>query len=273
MIKSALSCFEEIEQALTAGGTCTLFLDYDGTLTPIVSDPQEALLDDVTRGLLHALNRLPDMRIAVISGREIGDLQARVDLDLIYAGDHGLEIRGHGLRFAQPDAIALHPSLLDLVRALRNDLAGVPGVLVEQKGFSASVHYRNCLARDVPFIRRIVERNLSHYRDAFILREGKKVFEVRPNVNWNKGKCAAWILKQLGRPDSLCLCVGDDETDEDLFVELPHSLTIRVGAAPWTSARYSLAGTADVLPFLSRIHDIWSQKNFSSNGDPARKRR
>lgn len=266
MIKSALSCFGEIEQSLTSGETCTLFVDYDGTLCPIVSDPHETFLDEQTRGLLRALTRLPGMRIAVISGRELRDLQARVDLDLIYAGDHGLEIRGQGLHFAQPDAVAHQPALLALVRALRNDLAGIPGVLIELKAFSASVHYRNSLPRDVPFILRIVERNLSHYRDAFVLREGKKVFEVRPNVNWNKGKCAAWILNQLGRPDSLCLCVGDDETDEDLFSELPRSLTVRVGAAPWTAARFFLEATADVLPFLSRVHDAWSRKDLRANG-------
>ncbi len=272
MIKSALACFGEIEQRLASCETCTLFLDFDGTLAPIVSDPQEAFPDEETRGLLHALNGLRGMRMAIISGREVGDLQARVDLDLIYAGDHGLEIRGQGLHFAQPDAVVHQPALPTLVRTLRNDLAGIPGVLIERKGFSASVHHRNSLQRDMPFIRRIVERNLSHYRDAFVLREGKKVFEIRPNVNWNKGKCAAWILEQLGRPDSLCLCVGDDETDEDLFIELPHSLTVRVGAAPWTAARYFLEGTADVVPFLSRVHFIWSQKNFSANGDPDRKR-
>ena len=273
MVKSVLACSEEIEQRLASSETCALFLDFDGTLAPIVSDFREASLDEETRALLHALSRLPGMRIAIISGREVGDLQARVDLDLIYAGDHGLETRGQGLQFAQPDAVALQPSLLDLVGALRNDLAAVPGVLVERKGFSASVHYRNSLVRDVPFIRRVVERHLSQYGDAFILREGKKVFEVRPNVNWNKGKCARWILEQLGRPNSLSLCIGDDETDEDLFVELPHSLTVRVGAAPRTAARYFLEGTPDVLPFLLRVEDIWSRKNFSVNGDPDRKPR
>ncbi|MGA7413129.1 MAG: trehalose-phosphatase [Bryobacteraceae bacterium] len=272
MIESALACFEEIEQRLASSETCTLFLDFDGTLAPIVSDPRDAFLDEETRGLLHELNGLPGMRIAVISGREVGDLQTRVDLDLIYAGDHGLEIRGQGLRFAQPDAVAHQQSLVDLVGALRNDLAAVPGVLVERKGFSASVHYRNSLERDVPFIRRVVERHLWHYPDAFILGEGKKVFELRPNVNWNKGKCAAWILEQTGQPDSLCVCLGDDETDEDLFVELPQSLTVRVGAAPWTAARYILEETPDVLPFLSRIRDIWSRKRLSANGDRDRSR-
>jgi len=258
-MKSALACFGEIEQRLGAGEECTLFLDFDGTLAPIVSDPREAFLDEETRDLLGSLNRLPGMRIAVISGRAIADLEARVGLDLIYAGDHGLEIRGQGLQFTQPDAGAQQPALLDLVGALRNDLGGVPGVLVERKGFSASVHYRNSLVRDVPFIRRIVERHISRHRDAFILREGKKVFEIRPNVSWNKGKCACWILEQLDRPDSLSICIGDDETDEDLFIELPHSLTVRVGAAPWTAARYLLEGTPDVLPFLSRIQDVWSR--------------
>src|SRR5271165_2462138 len=134
MSKSALGCFKEIEQRLVSSESCVLFLDYDGTLSPIVCDPREAFLDEETRSVLQALHRLPGMRIAVVSGREVRDLEVRVDLDLIYAGDHGLEIRGQGLRFAQLEAAAHRPALLDLVRALRGDLAGVPGVLIEQKG-------------------------------------------------------------------------------------------------------------------------------------------
>ncbi len=271
MVKSALASFDEIEQQLSVEGNWTLFLDFDGTLTPIVSTPGEARLGDEMRGLLQELSLLPCVRIAVISGRALNDLAARVDLDLIYAGDHGFEIRGQGLRFTQSDASAHQLELRELVEGLRHDLAGIAGVLVELKHLSASVHYRNSLEREVPFIRRMVDRRLVRHNHGFILREGKMVFEIRPNVNWNKGLAAAWILERLGGREALSLCIGDDETDEDLFAGLPRSLTVRVGAVPWTSAKYFLGGSADVFAFLNRIHQTWSRTAAISSGSPDHK--
>jgi trehalose 6-phosphate phosphatase len=268
MAKSALASFNEIEQQLSVEGNWTLFLDFDGTLTPIVSTPGEARLGDAMRGLLHELSVLPGVRIAVISGRAVNDLAALVDLDLIYAGDHALEIDGPGLRFTQPDAAARQHELRDMVEALRSDLTGIAGVLVESKHLSASVHYRNSLEREVPFIRRLVERRLARHNRDFVLREGKMVFEIRPSVDWNKGLGAAWILEQLGGREALSICIGDDETDEDLFAGLPRSLTVRVGAVPWTSAKYFLAGSSDVFAFLTRIHQTWSRTAAISSGGP-----
>jgi trehalose-phosphatase len=89
-----------------------LGLDYDGTLTPIVEDPSRALLKAPTRHLLESMARRNDMDIAIISGRALGDLQKLVSVpNVIYAGNHGMEIRGPAFSFVEPAANAVTQAL------------------------------------------------------------------------------------------------------------------------------------------------------------------
>ena len=90
---------------LAGGGRLLLLSDYDGTLTPIVDQPDQAWLADATRDDLRALARSPNIHLAFVSGRDLADLRGRVGVaDAIYAGCHGLEIEGPGLRFRHPEA-------------------------------------------------------------------------------------------------------------------------------------------------------------------------
>lgn len=194
-----------------------LFLDYDGVLTPIVDDPAEATLDDAVRAAVReAAERLS---VAVISGRDLADVRAMVDLPgLAYAGSHGFDmLLPDGDRERQGDEYLAD---LDAVeQALRDELAGAEGVTVERKRYAIAVHTRR--ARDDAARRRaagVVDRLAA---DAHRLRVtgGRAIQEFRPDIDWDKGRALLRLTEVLGLDVArhAPVYVGDDLTDEDAF--------------------------------------------------------
>lgn len=266
MLPSALQHFPEIELQLLAHSRCALFLDFDGTLAPIVAHPADAQLVPEMRPLLRELNQLPGVCVAIVSGRALADLQARVGLNsLIYAGNHGLEIEGHGLQFVEPNAAALSGEVQELVTVLRKSLADIPGIVIEPKGLTVSIHYREVTNDAIPTIREALEQCISGVGRAFVIQRGKKVFELHPRQTWNKAHAAHWILNHDAQADALAVCVGDDTTDEDLFREFPSGITARVGATDETAARYSLNDCAEVQFLLRQILRVCASREMASS--------
>jgi trehalose-phosphatase len=226
-------------------------LDFDGTLTPYVEDPATASLSPHMQRVLRSLAAQPRISLALISGRSRADVQARVNLpDLIYAGNHGLEISGPGCLFVEPTAAACCEALQALAADLARQVQPIPGAWVEDKGLTLSVHYRRVTAADVPEVRRLVDATLASGNHPFHLTPGNLVYEIRPRVAWNKGTAVGWIKEQLGKPDALVIYLGDDRTDEDAFAVLGEDITVKVGDGSATAARYQLAGPAEVRRFL-----------------------
>lgn len=208
-----------------------VFLDYDGTLTPIVSDPAAAVLSPAMRATLEALSeRWP---VAILSGRDREDVEARVGVpDVFYAGAHGLDIAGRGLRRVPPEAEQAIPEVERAHEWLHELVGGIPGVLLERKRFSLAVHHRSVTDPDaVLAIERAVEA--VHARTRLRRRVGKRVLELVPDVEWDKGRALRWMLDVMGM-DLRCtfpIHVGDDETDEDAFAALAGmGAGIRVGS-------------------------------------------
>ncbi|MBX6363005.1 MAG: trehalose-phosphatase [Gemmatimonadetes bacterium] len=242
--------------ATLRGRRLAVFLDYDGTLTPIVDRPDLAVLSEDMRETLRRL--AATWPTAVVSGRARDDVAARVGVDALnYAGVHGFDIVG-------PDAAGPHlevkpglaPAVARVAEELRRRTAGIPGVLVEDKRFAAAVHYRLVPEARVPEVERIVDDVLARHPE---LRKalGKKVFELRPAIDWDKGRAVRWILSALGldRPDVVPLYVGDDVTDEDAFRALrDHGVGLLVADTPRpTAASYSLRDVGEVREFLERL--------------------
>ena len=232
-----------------------VFLDYDGTLTPIVEDPAAADLDTATRETLRALAaRFP---VSVISGRSLADLRARVGLDgLVYAGSHGFEIAGPGFEHTPAAARAFLPALEQAEAELREGLAGIEGHLVERKPFAIAVHYRRVASDRVGDVERAVDRVLGDHPR---LRKGrgKKVLQLQPRLAWDKGRAVAWLLQRLGlvRDDVVPVYIGDDLTDEDAFRALAGrgiTLALRDGDRA-TAADYALADPGEVRWFLRAL--------------------
>jgi trehalose 6-phosphate phosphatase len=251
MIPSALEHVQEI-----AGGTgrAAVFLDYDGTLTPIVSQPEDAWLSDSMRQTLRELAaRAP---VAILSGRDLDDVRRRVNIDsIVYAGSHGFDIAGpHGLR-RQMATESL--SNLDMAeKDLHEALDGISGARVERKRFSIAAHYRNVNENNLPKMEQAVgEVATRHHKLRRI--NGKKVCELLPDIDWDKGKAVPWLLETLGldRENVRPIYIGDDSTDEDAFRVLAQrgiGILVSEQSQP-TAARYSLSEPAEVERFLRAL--------------------
>jgi trehalose-phosphatase len=241
----------EVEEQISRAGRITLFLDFDGTLTPLVANPDAARLDDATRETLAQLSRKEHIVTTIISGRALDDLRRRVGLPrLIYAGNHGLEIDGRQLHFVEPVAAVRRGQLRRLTDWLATGLRRVAGVLVENKDLTASIHYRRAAEASVPFIEKFVRESMLPVTTLFRVDRGKQSLEVTPRTGWNKGSAVRWIRARLGEMESLCIYFGDDRTDEDAFRALPEAMTFRVGPAARTDAKYRVPGPAAVHEFL-----------------------
>jgi trehalose-phosphatase len=242
-----------IRTKISAARRLFLFLDFDGTLAPIVSVPCLAVLPEELRQLLRKMSQTASIVPVIISGRAIDDLQERVGLPLVYAGDHGLEIRGMGLEYSVPEARVRRYRLLSICNHLRTVFEKFEGVLVECKRFTASVHVRQVEPSRLPTVKKLIEQNVDNEGD-FSISLGKKVYEIRPSIPWNKGSAARWILEQFGGYESTAISMGDDATDEDLFELLPNGISVRVGRVNQTNANYVIE-QSEVRRFLAIVHE------------------
>lgn len=241
-----------------------LFLDYDGTLTPIVETPQKALISGGTKELLQKLAKKHYCKLGIISGRPLQDLKNTIGIDsVIYAGNHGLEIDGPKIRFESQVSPRLKSIIRNIADVLRKRLSSIKGVLIEDKGLTLSIHYRLVGKEDLPVFEKIISEVTHSYivRDKIKVNPGKKVYEIKPPVKWDKGKVVIWLFAReqfisKGK-DVLPIYIGDDITDEDAFKVLKRKgLTIFVGRPRDSKADYYLKNTDEVAEFLRLILNL-----------------
>jgi len=214
--KKNLKAWED--SGLGRKGKLVFFLDYDGTLTPIVSRPDLAVLKPEMRDAVSRLSK--KHRVAIVSGRMREDVQRLVGIDgLFYAGSHGFDIQGPGFSLVEPKAQKTIPLVARVTEELKKEVGNIKGVLIEEKKFSMAVHYRMTDPREVPHIREIVDRVVGEHRESLRLMCGKMVFEILPNIEWDKGKAIRWIMEalKLDWKEVRVFYIGDDTTDEFAF--------------------------------------------------------
>jgi trehalose 6-phosphate phosphatase len=234
------------------------FLDYDGTLTPIVSRPEDALLSAKMKEILQELAEI--FKVAIVTGRDMPDIRKLVGLDnLIYAGSHGYSIIGpDNLAKEHEKAEEIVPVLDKMENELENEFEGITeGVQIDRKRYALGVHYRNARESDIPIVYEVVEKMLNKYK-GYKKGEGKKIVEIKPAFDWHKGKAVNWILETLGLSDRekyLPVYIGDDITDEDAFKELKNNgLGILVGNHDQPSAAdYSLKNVFQVRELFDEV--------------------
>jgi alpha,alpha-trehalase len=261
---SALDNLKEIEDRLK-NRQLVLFTDYDGTLTSIVPRPEDAILSEEMRSLLAKLTQR--VKVAVISGRDLADVQEKVQLEnLYYAGSHGFEIAGGTQRIyhEQEKAQACLDDLDEAQSVLCDRLQVIPGVWVERKKFAIAVHYRQVSDSDVHDVESIVNQVSDQY-SRLRKRRGKKIWELQPDIPWDKGRAISWLLEQLELDpvEVMPMYLGDDTTDEDAFQALSaQGISIRIGSADEpTQADYFLRDPDEVKQFFQELWKILEQRN------------
>jgi trehalose 6-phosphate phosphatase len=230
---------EEVGAWLDAAEGLTLGLDFDGTLAAIGPDPEETAILPRSRTAVERLAGHPRVEVTVISGRRLADVIERVGVDGVdYAGNHGLEMRIDGETEVHPDAEAAQPTIDALCADIRAELDGVPGCFVEEKGVTASVHFRRTPEEYVPEVLDAVESLAAARGDDVRLVDGKKVREIRPAVEWDKGDVVTRVAEDAS-DGWRTMYVGDDTTDEDAFRAVhPGGVAILVGERDGTAADY-----------------------------------
>lgn len=273
-MRPLFSAWPAVRERLRRADQIALFLDYDGTLTPMVSHPSKARLSAAGRRLLRSLSRRPGIWIALVSGRALKEVRRMVGVKgLCYVGNHGLELAGPKIRYVHPMARKSRPVMKKIAALLRKKLKKVRGAWVEDKGFTLSVHYRQVESGEKLLVRRLFHNVVRLYAEKSQVRltAGKKVLEVRPPAHWTKGSVVNWLLarqRALSHGPVLPIYIGDDLTDEDAFRVLgKQGITVRVGAGnPLTRAQYRLRSPAGVARFLQLLKG----SSPAEGGGPAR---
>ena len=251
MRPSALERLDEIASRLD-GRRPAVFLDYDGTLSPIAPRPEMATLPEETRQVVRRLaERYP---VAILSGRGREDVASLVSLDGIsYAGSHGYDIAGLGFHHEVGDGI---PARIESAAQALKELEKIEGVLIEPKRFAISIHFRLAPEEEVPRIERAVDE-VAAAHPGLRKGHGKKLFELRPDLDWHKGRALLWLMDTLGLSGAVPLYLGDDITDEDAFrVVGENGIGILVAEDPRpTAASYSLRDPGEVRRFLEWLAD------------------
>jgi trehalose 6-phosphate phosphatase len=238
------------------GRDILLLLDFDGTLSPIASSPDQARLPRDAGKVLKALASRPRVKLAILSGRALGDVRRRVGIpSAYYSGNHGLEIKGPGLSFLHPSAKLSRGDLKALAALARRAFAKIPGALVEYKGLGVALHGRRVApANRTAFLSAVEWLQGSVPGRKLLWRRGLEVWEALPRVSWNKGRAAALLVDRLGGP--FPIAIGDDLTDEDLFAAVNGlGLTIHVGAGGASRAFFSVDGPGEVRRFLESLEE------------------
>ncbi|XLR09743.1 hypothetical protein S83_037681 [Arachis hypogaea] len=285
---NALENFEEILSIANKGKEIVLFLDYDGTLSPIVEDPDQAHISDAMRTAVREVAfHFPT---AIISGRQRNKVYEFVKLrNVYYAGSHGMDIstplgssnnqnQKHQTKVIDENgnqfvnflpAKEYLSTIQEIIEVLRKNIATIKDSTIEDNLYCISVRYRRVKREeDVGVLKEIVESIMKAYPD-FQISGGRKVMEIRPKINWDKGRALLYLLDTLGFDNFnhvLPIYIGDDKTDEDAFkviVEKGEGFPIIVSSvAKETMASFSLRDPSHVMTFLIRLAK-W-KRNYSS---------
>ena len=252
------SCPANLLRLVAGQPSVLLLLDFDGTLSDIAPRPEDATLRPGNADLLESLNRKPGSTVGILSGRSLDDVRRRVSVPgLVYGGNHGLEIAGPHLQYRHPHAAAAIAQFAELAALLDASLAAIPGARVENKTLTLTVHYRQTPAEHHAQVGAIVDDVARPAIAAGRVRlaAAKAAIELRPSIDWNKGRALELIRSRLA-PDAFPIYIGDDATDEDAFAaaQAAGGCAVFVGpAGSPTRARYRLDSPAAVTDALAEL--------------------
>jgi trehalose-phosphatase len=237
-----------------------VMMDFDGTLAEFNVNPAAVRLPPARQILLQSIAARADMTLALVSGRRIDDVRERTGAgsSAFYAGLHGLEIEGPGLRFMHNAASLAAPTIGVLQKEMHDATRGLPGVFIEDKGLSVVLHVRGASKADRLHAMTRVRALAEPYLNDGVLRvqPGDEMLELLPNIDWAKGDAVTCILRHVKsqrKQPVWPVYIGDDATDEDAFEAIGDSgLTIGVSNRP-AGAGFRVPDPAAVEHFLRAI--------------------
>lgn len=258
-----LAAFERLRPVLQAA-PLGLFCDVDGTLSPITPTPEEAIVPAATVAALERLGGRAAL-VAAVSGRPVREVRERLPLaTLVIVGNHGFERWTRG-ETEIPADVRPYLESIDRLLAQVSDGLDLPGVRIENKGPTATLHYRACADPDAArdrLLQRLAELNVGA---DFEVTGGRRVIEIRPGLPYNKGTAVRDLIEERGLAGAIY--IGDDWTDVHAFKTLRawreggggRAFTVAVAsdeADPDIAAAADgyLAGQAQVRDFLDRIN-------------------
>ncbi len=257
-MKHLFTHWENIHAKIRRARDLFLFLDYDGTLTPIVSRPELALCPSEVKTNLERLRDLPGVHIAIVSGRFLEDVRKKVGVSgIIYIGNHGLEIENPAGRYKKILVPGRKKELKRITQNLQNSLKEIPGILFEEKGPILSVHYRNVPRESSAQVCQAVKAELQQWKNHWRTAPGKMVLEIRPKTDFNKGTAVRELMKIFPSPELFSIYLGDDQTDEDAFrVMKGRGISVYVGpGASRSEADFFLENPKEVQEFLFQCQE------------------
>jgi trehalose 6-phosphate phosphatase len=263
-LKHLLSVWPKILDQIRKARHIMFLSDFDGTLTPIMERPDIVVLSKATGNLLRSLATQDCFTVGIISGRSLTDLKARVNINgLIYVGNHGFEIEGPGINYINPIIEKITPVYQAIRQILISSFSDFKGVFIEDKGITLSIHYRQVEEEKETLVKKLVERATSSPASLglFKVTTGKKVYEVLPAVDWDKGKAVRFLMKKFGKGGRngglLPIYLGDDMTDESVFKMIDKydsGISVRIGEPVADStADYYLTSPEEVRDFIAKL--------------------
>ncbi|OIO14400.1 trehalose-phosphatase [Candidatus Gottesmanbacteria bacterium CG11_big_fil_rev_8_21_14_0_20_37_11] len=253
-----------VEKRLNKASELLLFTDFDGTLASIQPTPQQANLSLETREKLKELSKKPNMKLIFVSGRSLKDLTTKIRLpNVIYAGCHGLEwlIENQYGRAPMPNKTS---KVFEVLKKKIKKEIRYQDVIIKDKGLSFSIHYRLLKEPDLSEFKwkmKEIINVFSQTKEISVI-SGKKVYEIIPALRWNKGYFCKYILDRYRKHNQTqsSVYLGDDVTDEDAFLLLKDTITVKVGRKISSKAEYFLHDTSDVLRLLTWLCDQYGIK-------------
>ncbi|SDK93629.1 trehalose-phosphatase [Natronorubrum texcoconense] len=248
---------DRIRSRLAGASHLLCCLDFDGTLAPIVDDPDAAVPTAANEAAVATLAATSSVTTAIVSGRALADVRQRIDGPKTYAGNHGLELE-------RGESVAVHPvarkraaKIERVCTALETALEHVPNTRIENKRLTGTVHVRSV----PPALRPIVEHLTTAVVDRFggdvlEISTGKRILEIGPSIPWGKGNAVGLIDADMP-PRTVPIYIGDDVTDESAFRTVePKGIGIRVGDDEPSAASCRLDAPDDVATFLEWLGSV-----------------
>ncbi|QCC56833.1 trehalose-phosphatase (plasmid) [Natronorubrum bangense] len=246
-----------LRSTLTAASRLLLCLDFDGTLAPIVDDPDEAAPTPENEAALATLASEPTVSTAIVSGRALADVRSRIEGPKTYAGNHGLELARRGSVAVHPIARKRVSRLETVYETLETVLAPVPNCRLENKRLTGTVHVRAVPSSARPVVRRHTQAIVDRLGGgALEVSTGKRIFEIGPSIPWGKGNAVALIAADMP-PETVPIYIGDDVTDESAFRTVEHDgIGIRVGGDEPSAASCRIDSPTEVAAVLDWLGSV-----------------